>query len=78
MSEQGVARPEAFLSALRAGGLVLDGAMGSSLYEKGNLYTVCFEELNQSRPDVVLSIHQSFVEAGAPDFFAQGSVFGVF
>lgn len=64
MSEHGVARPEAFLAALRAGGLVFDGAMGSSLYEKGNLYTVCFEELNVSRPDVVLSIHQSFVEAG--------------
>jgi homocysteine S-methyltransferase len=63
MAEQ-MARPEAFLAALRAGGLVFDGAMGSSLYEKGNLYTQCFEEMNLSRPEVVRSIHQGFVQAG--------------
>jgi len=44
--------------------MVLDGAMGSSLYEKGNLYTQCFEEMNVTRPDVVRSVHDSFVEAG--------------
>src|SRR4249920_3563868 len=64
MSETGVARPEAFLAALRAGGLVFDGAMATSLYEKGLLYTVCFEELNVSNPEVVRSVHQSFVETG--------------
>ncbi len=64
MSEQKLVRPEAFLAALRAGGLVFDGAMGSSLYEKGNLYTQCFEEMNVSRPEVVRSIHQSFVDTG--------------
>jgi methionine synthase I (cobalamin-dependent)/5,10-methylenetetrahydrofolate reductase len=64
MSEQKLARPGAFLAALRAGGLVFDGAMGSSLYEKGNLYTVCFEEMNLSRPDEVRAIHESFVETG--------------
>ena len=44
---------------------MFDGAMGTSLYEKGNLYTACFEEMNVSRPDVVRQVHQSFVEAGA-------------
>jgi methionine synthase I (cobalamin-dependent)/5,10-methylenetetrahydrofolate reductase len=64
MSESGTARPEAVLAALRVGGLVFDGAMATSLYEKGLLYTVCFEELNVSNPDVVRSVHQSFVETG--------------
>jgi methionine synthase I (cobalamin-dependent)/5,10-methylenetetrahydrofolate reductase len=65
MSELPVSRPEAFLEALRAGGLVFDGAMGTSLYERGNLYSVCFEELNVSRPSVVQEVHAGFVEAGA-------------
>jgi methionine synthase / methylenetetrahydrofolate reductase(NADPH) len=45
--------------------LVFDGAMGSLLYEKGNLYTACFEEMNLSRADVVLQIHRGYAEAGA-------------
>ena len=65
MSERDSARPLAFAEALRAGGLVFDGAMGTSLYEKGNLYTASFEEMNVSRPDVVLQIHRDYVEAGA-------------
>jgi methionine synthase / methylenetetrahydrofolate reductase(NADPH) len=54
-----------FLAALREGGLVFDGAMGSSLYERGFLYNQCFEELNLSRPDVITDIHRGFVDAGA-------------
>ncbi len=65
MSERQGARSEAFLSALRAGGLVFDGAMGTSLYERGNLYTACFDEMNLSRPDVISQIHCEYVEAGA-------------
>jgi homocysteine S-methyltransferase len=59
------ARPEAFRAALEAGGLVFDGAMGTALYEKGNLYSQCFDELNLSRPDVIRQVHQGFVDAGA-------------
>jgi methionine synthase / methylenetetrahydrofolate reductase(NADPH) len=65
MSERNGARPEAFRTALQAGGLVFDGAMGSLLYEKGNLYTACFEEMNLSRADVILQIHRGYAEAGA-------------
>jgi homocysteine S-methyltransferase len=65
MSERHGARPETFLEALRAGGLVFDGAMGTSLYERGNLYTASFEELNVSKPEVVAQIHRGYVEAGA-------------
>ena len=39
--------------------------MGTSLYERGNLYTACFDELNLSRPDHVRQVHQGFVDAGA-------------
>jgi len=58
------ARPRAFREALAAGGLVFDGAMGTALYEKGNLYTACFDEFNLSRPDDVRQVHRGFVEAG--------------
>ena len=36
----------ALLDAVRAGVLVVDGAMGTQLYERGVLYSACFEELN--------------------------------
>jgi methionine synthase / methylenetetrahydrofolate reductase(NADPH) len=65
MTQQMPARPDALLRALQAGGLVFDGAMGTSLYEHGMLYTSCFDELNVSRPDVIHAVHESFVEAGA-------------
>ncbi len=65
MTDRHDARPEAFRAALQAGGLVFDGAMGSLLYEKGNLYTACFEEMNLSRAEVILQVHRAYVEAGA-------------
>ncbi len=58
------ARPQAFREALAAGGLVFDGAMGTALYEKGNLYTACFDEFNLSRPEDVRQVHRGFAEAG--------------
>jgi methionine synthase I (cobalamin-dependent) len=55
-----------FLEAVRAGVLVIDGAMGSQLYERGVLYgTNCFEQLNVSRPEIVAKVHADFVRAGA-------------
>jgi methionine synthase I (cobalamin-dependent) len=41
------------IDAVRAGVLVLDGAMGTQLYERGVLFNSCFEELNVSRPELV-------------------------
>ncbi|HEY1697556.1 MAG TPA: bifunctional homocysteine S-methyltransferase/methylenetetrahydrofolate reductase [Polyangiaceae bacterium] len=54
-----------FLAAVRAGVLVLDGAMGTQLYERGVLYSACFEELNVSRPDLVTRVHEDYIRAGA-------------
>ncbi|MFO0658787.1 MAG: bifunctional homocysteine S-methyltransferase/methylenetetrahydrofolate reductase [Polyangiaceae bacterium] len=54
-----------FLTALRNGALVADGAMGTQLYERGILFNVNYEELNLSRPDLVRRIHEAYVRAGA-------------
>jgi len=53
------------LDAVRAGALVIDGAMGTQLYERGVLYSACFEELNVSRPELVSKVHDDYVRAGA-------------
>ena len=45
--------------------LVLDGAMGSLLYERGIFVMQNFEQLNVTRPDVVSKIHEDYVTAGA-------------
>jgi methionine synthase I (cobalamin-dependent)/5,10-methylenetetrahydrofolate reductase len=53
------------LDAITAGPLVMDGAMGTQLYERGVLYSACFEELNVSRPELVLKVHEDYLRAGA-------------
>jgi homocysteine S-methyltransferase len=53
------------LDAVRAGPLVLDGATGTQLYERGVLYSACFEELNLSRPELVTRVHEDYLRAGA-------------
>ncbi len=54
-----------FLDALKAGPLVVDGAMGTQLYERGVLYSVCFEQLNVDKPELVKKVHEDYVRAGA-------------
>jgi len=54
-----------FLEAIAQGGLVVDGAMGTQLYERGVLYSACFEDLNISRPELVKKIHDDYLRAGA-------------
>jgi methionine synthase / methylenetetrahydrofolate reductase(NADPH) len=54
-----------FSEALARGAWVADGAMGTQLYERGVLYNTCFEELNVSRPELVLAVHEDYVRAGA-------------
>jgi methionine synthase / methylenetetrahydrofolate reductase(NADPH) len=54
-----------FLDAVHAGVLVVDGAMGTQLYERGVLYSACFEELNVSRPELVGKVHEDYIRAGA-------------
>jgi homocysteine S-methyltransferase len=54
-----------FLEAIREGVLVADGGMGTQLYERGLLYSLNYEELNLSRPEVVRRVHDDFLRAGA-------------
>jgi homocysteine S-methyltransferase len=57
--------PRSFEAALRDGPVVFDGAMGTMLYERGQLYTQNFDALNTSRSDLVAAIHNQYVSAGA-------------
>jgi homocysteine S-methyltransferase len=53
------------LEALAAGPLVVDGAMGSQLFERGILHNACLEELCLTRPDLVRKVHEDYLRAGA-------------
>ena len=56
---------QAFSEALNERILVCDGAMGTMLYAKGIFINKSFDALNLSNPDLVLSVHQEYVRAGA-------------
>jgi homocysteine S-methyltransferase len=51
--------------AIAAGPLLLDGAMGSLLYERGVLHTRSYDELNLSQPELIRGVHRDYVHAGA-------------
>jgi len=54
-----------FREALLERVLILDGAMGTMLQERGLQPGQSPEELNLTMPDVVASVHRDYVEAGA-------------
>lgn len=45
--------------------LLFDGAMGTEIYQRGVYINQCFESLNLTRPELISSIHEDYVEAGA-------------
>src|SRR5512140_2912113 len=51
--------------AIASGPILLDGAMGSLLYERGVLHTRSYDELNLSNPELIRSVHHDYVHAGA-------------
>lgn len=51
--------------ALARGPLALDGGMGTQIYERGVLFSINYEELCISRPELILSIHEDYARAGA-------------
>jgi methionine synthase / methylenetetrahydrofolate reductase(NADPH) len=55
----------ALAEAIRIGPLLLDGAMGSLLYERGVLHTRSYDELNLSQPALISAVHRDYVQAGA-------------
>ncbi len=58
------ARPT-LAQAIASGPLLLDGAMGSLLYERGVLHTRSYDELNLSQPELIRTVHADYVHAGA-------------
>ena len=44
---------------------VIDGAMGTMLYDKGIFLNACFDELVVKAPDVVSAVHAAYADAGA-------------
>ncbi len=53
------------LDVLRQRPVVFDGALGTALYERGVLYTQNFDQQCLLKPDLVRSIHESYLAAGA-------------
>ncbi len=43
----------------------IDGAMGSLLYERGVFHTRSYDELSLSQPEMIRSVHQDYLAAGA-------------
>ncbi len=54
-----------FLEAIQEQVLILDGAMGTMLQERGLQPGQSPEELNITMPEVVASVHRDYIEAGA-------------
>lgn len=53
-----------FVDAMRQRVLVCDGAMGTMLHAAGNSLDRALPELNLSNPDLVSTVHESYVDAG--------------
>ena len=45
--------------------ILCDGAMGTMLYARGVFINRCYDELNLSQPDLVRSVHEEYLQAGA-------------
>jgi methionine synthase I (cobalamin-dependent) len=45
--------------------VLCDGAMGTMLYSCGVFINRCYDELNVTQPEMVRSVHQQYLQAGA-------------
>jgi methionine synthase / methylenetetrahydrofolate reductase(NADPH) len=45
--------------------VLADGAMGTVLYARGVFINRCYDELNLSDPNLILTIHEEYLQAGA-------------
>ena len=53
------------LEAIHEGGVVADGSMGGSLYERGVYVNRNFDEINLEQSELVFQIHRDYLLAGA-------------
>lgn len=56
---------ELFVERLAAGPILLDGGMGTTLYERGIFINRSFDEVSLTDPGLVRSVHEEFLNAGA-------------
>src|SRR6201984_1827789 len=67
-----------FLSRLSKSPILCDGAMGTLLYANGVFINRSYDELNLSQPEMLHSVHQGYLQAGAeirePNPFGANSV----
>jgi len=54
-----------FRSLLSAGPILADGATGTMLHARGVGRETCFDELNLTRPDLILELHRAYLTSGA-------------
>jgi methionine synthase / methylenetetrahydrofolate reductase(NADPH) len=57
--------PSDLLTRIKQTPVLCDGATGTYLYAKGVFINRCYDELNLSQPDLIRSIHQDYLQAGA-------------
>ncbi len=57
--------PHPLADRLASAPLLLDGAMGTMLYDAGVSLDDCFDALNLTRPELVASVHRQYIAAGA-------------
>ncbi|GAB4554126.1 MAG: bifunctional homocysteine S-methyltransferase/methylenetetrahydrofolate reductase [Anaerolineae bacterium] len=53
------------IERLRAGAILADGAMGTTLHAGGTPIDDCFDALNLTAPERVKAVHRAYLEAGA-------------
>ena len=56
--------PKSFLRELKNRVMVCDGAIGTSIYNRGVYINRCFDELNLSNPDLIREIHREYIKSG--------------
>jgi len=45
--------------------MVVDGAIGTALYSQGFSHRTCFDELNETHPQIIEDLHRDYIAAGA-------------
>ena len=53
------------LFAADGGAVLCDGALGTMFYARGVFINKCYDELNLSQPEMVRSVHEEYLQAGA-------------
>jgi methionine synthase I (cobalamin-dependent)/5,10-methylenetetrahydrofolate reductase len=66
MNEPSIRTSPTFLERIKSGQPILsDGAMGTTLHQRGTGFDVCFDELNLSNPALVAEVQREYIDAGS-------------